>query len=218
VSLRGRLLQLRSVMAEAIFLGVAIVVAAAAFGFARWLPYPGETRVSVVGMVLQLLGLGTVVIGLDRDLRQLGRPAVRQQVAAWFQRLLLVFAPSKSVTVEVGGLPSGVVMAGGAHVEQTPAPGASLERRVLLLEGQLTMLKTQVAQNADDCRVRSARLDAQLEREVHQRLQGDRQAVRMIKDLTLGGLRLQLIGLVWLACGIVGTSIPQHVARWLGWL
>lgn len=218
LSLKGRLLQLQSVIFNAWPAWVAITGVVLACGVGWCLPWPGDNRVSVAGMLLQLLGIATVAVGLSQARRQFGRPSVKEQLIAWVRRAALVFAPSKSVVGVVTSSLGSVTITGTATVRGTLAPGVSLERRVEALEQNLRALQTQVDKNAEDLRAQGAHLKAELEREARERREQDHHTVRMIEEFAVGGLHLEGIGLFWLSLGVVGTSMAGRIASWLGWL
>jgi len=52
-------------------------------------------------------------------------------------------------------------------------------------------------------------------REREERGAGDDRTTRQIEEVAIGGLHLEVVGLVWLILGVLGTSIPDEAARLL---
>ena len=62
--------------------------------------------------------------------------------------------------------------------------------------------------------IRKLREDVDRERE--ERTRADDHTTRLIESATIGGLSLELIGLMWLASAtLLGNGVPDELARWL---
>jgi hypothetical protein len=54
-----------------------------------------------------------------------------------------------------------------------------------------------------------------VQRETQERQAAEQRTFRQIEEVAIGGLHLEIVGLVWLFFGVLGTSIPDEIARWL---
>ena len=92
-------------------------------------------------------------------------------------------------------------------------PGAELEERVSVLEEELNHLRDEL-----DTKIQGVRSDLGgtitegLEQERQDRQTADEETKRIIKNVAIGGLHLEIVGLLWLILGVVVTSIPGEIA------
>jgi hypothetical protein len=57
-----------------------------------------------------------------------------------------------------------------------------------------------------------------LRRESEERRGSDDRTASQIENVAIGGLQLEVVGLVWLVLGVLGTSIPDEAARFLSFI
>lgn len=200
-------------------------------------PADPALRVSVVGMVLQLAGVLTVAIGIAQVRRRLGKPRLPESFARgigsfaadmgnrlrrlweyllerWraLVRFLLrtprVITGSANITPSSGAMSGIGTSASVGHATLT----TTLEERLGMVEKRLAahmheiaQLRTQLAQET------SARTQA-ISTEQSARAQADHELRQLLDDVQTGGVMLAFAGLIWLACGIVLTSIPDWLA------
>jgi hypothetical protein len=204
--LRAAVLRVRSAWRGWAALATLLVLLWWAFG----LPWPSdaELRLSVVGMVLQLLGVGTVAIGIGQTRKLLKKPPI---LGGIWGHITGLFKKPQNIVLVAG---TGELKLTGGAVSATVAHGAlttSLEDRVKRLEtelntqaGRLTELKSQIQAEA------AAREQA-INGEQNARAEADRELRQVLEDVQTGGVLLTVAGLTWLVFGIVLTS----VAHWL---
>jgi hypothetical protein len=170
--------------------------------------------VRYAGMMLQIFGLGTVAIGLSQVRRSFGRPSLVEKVVAWFRQLVAAFLPPKPITgqANAGGV---VTVAGEARVVVRAGPDASLDRRVTILEENLDRLRDEIDAKESKVRTELSTVKAAVEQEQRARETEARRLSSQMEELAVGGLHLELIGLAWLILGVLGTSIPDELAKLL---
>jgi hypothetical protein len=214
----ARLRILRAVLAEAwpAWLAIGGVVAAVVIG--RLLASTPEAEVRIAGMLLQLLGLGTVAVGLSQIRRLFGRPSVVERLTGWFKRVTFIFGRRKDANVYVHAATGGVTLAGSARVRIGASPDAPIERRLAILEENVNHLQKEVDEDVNELRGRIAQVRSQIDRETQERRADDRLTASRLEDVAIGGLHLESIGLLWLVLGVMGTSVPQEIAAWVGQL
>ena len=167
-------------------------------------------RVSYAGMFLQISGLFTVAFGIKK-MRKLFR--LPTKVGDWFQNLKSVFKKSgQDVTLRVQ---DGIVTIDGGEVRpHISAPvGASLERRIEILEENLNRLREELDQRAQRFQDKLTFVERQILEEGDQRQAADKAISLQIEEVAVGGLHLEIVGLWWLILGVVGTSIPNQLAK-----
>jgi len=168
---------------------------------------------TIAGAGMELLGLGAVAVGLSKLRREFGRPSLFDSVAAWFRDLPAAFKkqPPRIIT-SVGGI-SITPGTGSALLTVRPAPGSPIERRVEMLEKAVDDLREYHGREIDKLDQALERVAADLTIERRERAQVDEKLRTTVGDLAVGGLHLELVGVVWLFFGIfLGTLPEQSVA------
>jgi hypothetical protein len=172
----------------------------------------GSAAVRWAGMTLQLLGLLAVAYGLRETRKVFGAPTVVRRAWGWFGRLRQVFRRPKPIAVRASA--GGVAVVGGrARVRR--GAGATVEQRLDVLESNPKSFETEFDESTSELSSRTGRLEKELRRERDDRKAADGKTWSQIEETAIGGLHLEVVGLVWLALGVVGTSIPDEPANLL---
>jgi hypothetical protein len=191
-------------------------------------------QVNTLGGICELLGVLAVVWGLVDLARYRGVPARvrawldarRATIVATAQRLLR--RPRRVVLAEVGTATEHETVTGmarGMRGPFTPQPGQSPEDQIAELGLLVNRLREELI--TQDREHRQA-VDA-LRKQADDKLQAERAraeaavtAVReelaRLRETTTGGLRLQIDGVLGVVAGVIFTTWPGDIARWLpGW-
>lgn len=194
-----------------------VAAAFAAGSILSWFLSPTlSAAVRYTGTMLQLLGLGMVAIGLGETRRLFRQPSLRAKIAGWFGRLAAAFTVPQPITGQASLL--GAVRAtltGEGRLVSGVRPGAPLEERVSVLEENLDRLRDELDARIQRLRQELATMKENIQRETQNRELNDQKITRMIEEVSIGGLHLEIVGLSWLILGVVGTSIPNEIAAWL---
>ena len=166
------------------------------------------------GMMLQVLGLSTVAIGLRKMRRLFERPALGRRILSWFGRFAIAFKAPKPVTLQVSGIES-MTGADEVRVVRRVGPGATLDQRVAVLEENLNLLRDELNTRVQRVHRDLATVREDVQRESQERTAADEKTARIIEEIGIGGLNLEMVGLFWLVVGVVGTSIPDELGAWL---
>jgi hypothetical protein len=131
----------------------------------------------------------------------------------WFRQLATAFTAPKptSVSVSFAGI---ATMAGDLRVDLVPRPGATLAERVSILEEKLKHLRDELDTKIQGVRREVDTVKKSVERESQERRVGDEKMAREIEEVAIGGLHLEVVGLIWLFLGIMASGIPD-VVTWL---
>lgn len=199
--------ELKNAWPATLVLGGLFIAATVAWLFSA----TGPDAVRYAGTILQIFGLGTVAVGLSQTRQLFGRPSIPARVKSWFGRLRAALRRPEPITVQAS---SGELFLHGEspRIIIGPAPNATVEQRVAVLEQNLARLRDEVDQHAQTMRQEIRQIEEKLAAED----QGLRSAVeanaKKIEESAIGGLHLEVVGICWLFFGIVGTSIPGEVA------
>ena len=94
-------------------------------------------------------------------------------------------------------------------------PGATLDERVSILEENLKLLRDELDSRLQGVRQELGTVKESIERESQERRVADEKTARKIEEVAIGGLHLEVVGLVWLLLGVTAASIPDVIAAWL---
>jgi hypothetical protein len=214
VPIRWRALGRAIAEARPAWLCLAGVVASWLIGwFCYWRFSPGcSAAIRYAGTALQILGLLSVALGLYHM-----RKLFPRRTRGWFGRLVQAFRRPKPVSYQASA-EGGLILGGKARVRYRVGPGASLEDRLRVLEGHLEQLEGEMGTEFQDMKEQVTKLQNSLGRETKERSAADDGTARQIEEVAIGGLHLEVVGLVWLILGVLGASIPDEIVRVLSFL
>ena len=193
-------------------LWLAVVIAA------WYAPHPftsnHEARVRFAGLILQLVGIGTVVYGTRRTRHLLRQPfrehaliTSRRELPAVFRSRRAYGAPPQA---SPGSAPHEAASSKPAGAKRTPR-----DERVAALEAKLLAAHDRIAQTQrrldDEMRVRDR--DDNWERTARQ--EADEQMWKALEEVSSGGLGVSGAGLLWLLLGVALSAAAGEVARLL---
>lgn len=175
--------------------------------------WPGEPTFRKVGLALQLLGVGTVALGIRDTRRQLKVPPYLRQFADWARGIPLPWR-RRNATASISGVVAATSFAEGA-AWTSAAPGSDLATRVLVLENNIASLQASVSKSNAVMRERMEATAAEVAAEVQTRTEQVSKLDSLLKALHVGGLDISAVGLVWLAVGLVLATISVELNAWL---
>jgi len=166
------------------------------------------------GTVLQILGLSTVALGLRQMRRMFDRPSVGAAILRWLRRFAAAFTGPKSISAQAS-LVGVATMTGELRVIRGVGPGATLDQRVSILEENLKLLRDELDTRLQGVRQELGTVKESIERERQERRVADEKTARKIEEVAIGGLHLEVVGLIWLFLGVMAASIPDVIAACL---
>lgn len=175
-----------------------------------WALFPSwESRVRISGMCFELLGLITVVVGLYYTRKLFGRPGFLIIVRDWLKR----FPRFKIDTHIYKG--SGGIKFGGAAVTAlgtvSVSPSASLEKRVAVLEKGLENANRLINAIQQKVVEEARNHSSDLESERRERETGDESNQKLLQEVAVGGLYLEVTGVFWLLFGIFLATASNEI-------
>lgn len=172
--------------------------------------YPTEPVIRITGLVLQLLGIGTVIWGISETRALFGHPSVVSKIKAWFGRFPLM---RRNVVVSVEGA-SLAIGGGTAQIYQThKAVDSTIEARLDSLERNVTLIHERItlAQKAMDEGLH--KINESVKREEQSRKAEDNEIRKKLEVTGTGGVHISAIGASWLFVGIIlSTAAPEIAA------
>lgn len=141
-------------------------------------------------------------------------PAFWSAIVAWLRTLTAAFQPpppiflSGKAALAIGGAATGTLSRG-------PRPNATHEERIADLEADLSALRSTVTQFSATTRDNFAKVNRHLAEEQDARVTADAESKATVEEFAAGALHLEAVGVAWLLFGILGSNIPEQVARFL---
>lgn len=171
---------------------------------------PGPHNVRYAGMFTQLVGLGCVAWGLNR----LQRAIASRTLLGEAKRQLSVFAGrKKSVVVHVK--PADLVMEASSPsvtVGSSKPPHEDFGQRLAHLEERIKGLEAKGREQDFKLKRTERALREEVEAERRARDRGDQNVRELVKELSVGGLHIEGMGLVFLAASMVMAGLPEEIA------
>lgn len=191
-------------------LGLLVVAVPAFFGLRCG---ADEATIRITGMVLQLLGIGTVAWGIHTTRKEFGHPSI---FIVWHQRLSrFPFFGKRVVTITADiKLPS-MGGTGRGHGSVSAGPGATIEARVQALEENLQIVHDRVSQTQNEMDQRFRKYSEALKQEEQVREKEDQNIRAKLEATETGGLHISAMGAFWLFVGVIMSTVPVELAKWL---
>lgn len=194
---------------RAVFLCALVLVLAAAYILCANLPLGGETRVRFAGMVLQIAGIGTVVCGLDQTRKLFGLPGIFRGTTHWLKSWPWRGPPRRTASINVPLEAMSASVNGQFVVVKAER---TIEQRVELLEAELIEVRRDASELRASVTKQRSELEGLIGREAAERDKAISMVSELLSRAQTGGINLSLVGLVWLATGVIMTSIPAELA------
>lgn len=170
-----------------------------------------EQSVRLTGLLLQLLGIAAAAIGIRDTRRIFGKPSFLELIRTWARAIprlrLKSVSSSASSRLSVSATCKAQVWH-GAGTEPT------IESRLAAAEANLQELNSRAnkAESEFDAHVRQSAQSLRDERA--ERLEADRQLHLKVESASTDGLHLAAVGVAWLACGAILSTMPNELL-WL---
>ncbi|WP_340121903.1 hypothetical protein [Methylobacter svalbardensis] len=169
--------------------------------FFFWLIFPekleGEDRFRLTGLTLELLGICTVVYGVNETLKSLERPQLHDIISEWFKRFPKFEDKNNDITLTLNGMSS--TCAQGSlfpHILRPVPNSLSLDKRVTLLEENLNQTNMAMFVIQQMLKQESQSMSEALTNESREREVGDENAQQQLKEFAVEGLALEIMGVV----------------------
>ena len=198
-----------------------LAVAAILFGIPYYFPaaFLGVAvelgdRVRWSGMLFQFAGLAKVVVGLNLSRQVFDQSSLWKAVVQWLGRARYMVVPPKPIHAEMN-VKAGVGMVAGGAVTVATSGGASIEDRVAKLEADLQQFEGKLSEIRNDVRELRSETKKRIDQERAERITEDRKIGTRLETATIGGIHLEVAGVVYLFFGIAMAAVPEEAASML---
>ena len=176
-------------------------------------PHTPEPVIRITGLVLQLLGVGTVTWGISETRALFGHPSLASKAKAWIGRF-----PLLRREIVLGGSIIGLSSVTGnarGYVTNDPGPNPTVETRLESLEKNVSLIHERINQthNEMDQEFRKAEESLKLEKQLRQ--EEDNATREKLEATGTGGVHISAIGASWLFVGVTLSSASVEIASWL---
>ena len=175
------------------------------------LPGKNEDSIRYSGLVLQLLGVATVVAVLRDKRRVFDRPSLLSHVKSW-----IAARPhfrQKPLVIAVTGVASGfAVGSASASSWRGCAANSPMDERVAVLESNVESLRNELSIERKRIGEEATKIATAIGEERSAREGADTAIRARVEAFGAGGLHIEATGLFWLILGIVLATIPAEIA------
>ena len=185
---------------------------------------PGEFTLRTTGGLLQVFGVLSVALGIRKLRRAFGLGPVRAEILselrAWVaevgRRIARMFGRGRDVTITANASLRMADALLSARGKIGRGANLSVEQRLEFLERGFDEIQDLTYKLQDD---RQKEIDLRIAAIAAERADREKQIAEVrsqIKELAVGGLQLQILGIVWLLFGIVLATWSREFAHLFG--
>ena len=199
-------------LAEGKYVWIAVVSTAVALLICLR-PGAGEPLIRWAGLVLQLLGVATVVWGLAETRAFFGHTPIFRAAKGWIARFPL---RKRNITLSAAGAASATAtgtMRG--HATHGPGPNPTTETRLDALEKNIAAVHDRITGTEKEMDQRFHKTNESLAAETTARTAEDERTRGMLETTATGGVHISAIGATWLFVGVFLSTAAPELAAWL---
>ncbi|MBK5276130.1 MAG: hypothetical protein JJE30_13915 [Desulfuromonadales bacterium] len=169
-------------------------------------------QILYAGAGLQFIGLATVAIGVRELRKQFKKPSMLESVRNWFQLVRSAFRKLQHLHADCMSSASMILGGGLAKVEVHRA-NPTLEMRIEELEKGLISLREEHGKSISNLENNVSRVESLVHDENNKRQANYEELRGNLENVAVGGIHLELVGLLWMLLGMLGTSIQSELAK-----
>ncbi|WP_169981413.1 ABC transporter C-terminal domain-containing protein [Tautonia rosea] len=186
-----------------------------AFMISCFLANDSVTVFRYAGLLLEIFGLGLVVIGLDHIRQQFGKEPFRASITKWFLSWRAVFTGPEPVQI-TGKLGTLFTENATANLSMHGYKDQTIEERLETLEGDIKRLQGELNNKTEQLKQEIASVKADFDEKIENTIKIIDDVDSRVKDYAVGGMGLEVVGLVWISLGIILASIPDELGMLFG--
>lgn len=190
-----------------------IVYLALAWSFLKFFNYT-ESSFRWVGLGLQILGITTVIHGLNQTRNQFNHKSYKGLLSDWLKRCPIKDKPAFIAAESIGASFSmgDVILTTVFKLD----PNSPIEEQLAKIEKEVLGLQKQIDNSSSKNREELNKLKGDINTEKNERNQAINRTLNIIESTSTGGIHISLIGTLWLLFGVILSSLPPELSNWLG--
>jgi len=189
---------------------VLIVIAAILFVLRKGITEP---QIRITGLILQVLGICTVVWGIQETRALFGHPGILTLSRDWLRRVP-VFG-KRDITASVKFKIPALQMRARGYISANSAPDAPVEARVEALEKNVKYINERIDKTQTEMNQKLSAQTKAIEQEQQTRAKEDQDIRAKLEVTETGGLHISAMGALWLFVGIILSTASPELATWL---
>ncbi len=212
-SRRGRIFFIGIIFAVLVFIATAYFPAEG-YGIFKAAPATLADRVRWAGMIFQVSGVLTIVFALRDHLLLFGEGSMLRGLINWLADIRFVVIKRPPISA------AGVAMSGVATMKASAVVVPSnqgtvdeqierLRKMIVGIQGDMNAIYSRIDNDKDEMKKWFAEGFQELKK-------ADLDLDKKLRSATIGGIKLQLVGIVFLLVGVLLTSIPDGIAYCFG--
>jgi len=206
---RTRLKRIPGWLWKARFVGLALAVVVPILVFALS-PGVDASSIRLWGLLLQVLGILTVIWGISKTRSLFGHPPVFHKSWEWIKRCPLW--AKRDVLAIAGNTAVEIESAGDIHVVRGAGKNATVEQRLEALEQNVTEIHSRISSIQGHLQDRIKASEDALSQETRERTKGNEELREKLEATGTGGVHISAIGALWLLVGVtLSTAAPEIV-------
>ena len=174
------------------------------------IPVTPEAKWRIAGLILQLLGVSVVAVGIKHARELFGRKNYFAQACEWWRSVRALFKPIEG-KVNIVEAPDTISITG--LVPEIIRGGNTLEGRVLRLEDKVKAHDGRFDDLTKQLAATTNAIESRISSEQDARMQADRLTREQLEAFSVGGIYIDIAGLIWLIFCIIFATIPQELAK-----
>jgi len=196
-------------LAEAWLAWLTLLVLLFAF-FVSFRPGASEFHIRFIGLVLQLLGVGTVVVGINKTRKSFGKPGMVKLFFEWVSRFprwrrhIVMAAGTGKFSLGPGKL--------RAYTWMPIDPSTPIDAQVSALIKDVEGLNERLIRCQDEFEAQFGKVSDALRQEQQVRAERYDNLQTRLEVTQTGGLHISLMGAIWIAVGSILSTLAPEIA------
>jgi hypothetical protein len=173
-----------------------------------------EPSFRLIGLLLQICGIATVIIGFHQTRKQFNHKSYDQLFCNWLKRFPIKPRPT---FIEPEGIQTGISIGNVTlHTVFKLNPDTPLEQQLIKIEKEILFIQNQIDNQTNKNIDELSKLNNKLAVEKNERVQSINQTFKIIEATSTGGIHISFIGTIWLLLGVVFSTASLELSRIFG--
>jgi hypothetical protein len=176
-------------------------------------PHTSEPTIRLTGLLLQLLGIGTVAWGISETRALFGHPSLASKIFRWLGRF-----PLRSRSITHSASISSFAFASskvGGYVTSSAGSNPTIETRLDALEKNIGLIHNRIGSTEKEMNEQFREVTMALKNEQVERQSEDLTILKKLEATGTGGVHISAIGAAWLFVGVILSTAGLEIAEWL---
>jgi hypothetical protein len=169
--------------------------------------------IRLTGLVLQLLGVGTIVWGISETRALFGHPSFAAKAKSWLERFPL---RRRNIILAAGAASlSAATCKARGYVTRGPGPNPTVNTRLDALERNVSLIHERISGTQKEMDEEFRKTAEALKNEEQTRQAEDNANRAKLEATGTGGVHISAIGASWLFVGVVLSTAGVEIAELL---